>query len=387
MQSLSNTEARTLALKAQGFGSSPTSLDEVLATTKVFQLDTVNVFERAHLLPAFSRMGSYPLTEFENWAFSKPQVTEYWAHCAALIPTEDWGLFEFRRNEFRKRESIVNMFKEQKTLVNFVLNEIRNNGPMLVRQFEHEQNKRKGDWWGWSDIKIILERLYFCGELVSAGRTNFSRLYALPEQVSLPKAQLSENEQKFELVRRSIKALGVGTEADIADYFRFYATEARPFIKQLREEGEIVQVEVETWDKPGFAFQSDLDQHEIDLGDRPVRLLSPFDPVVWRRDRAKRLYDFDYLIEIYVPEPKRQYGYYTLPIMYLDKLVGRVDLKNDRKRKTLHVLSLWAEPWLSKAELKQITPHLIDELKHAMNWVGAEKLNPPSKGNWALGRV
>jgi uncharacterized protein YcaQ len=203
----------------------------------------------------------------------------------------------------------------------------------------------------------------------------------------LPKAHLSENEQKLELIRRSIKALGVGTEADISDYFRFYATEARPFIKQLQEEGEIVQVDVETWDKPGFAYQNDLDQHAIDLGDRPVRLLSPFDPVVWRRERAKRLYDFDYLIEIYVPEPKRQYGYYTLPIMYQDKLVGRVDLKNDRKSKTLHVLSLWAEPWLSKTKLKTITPDLIKELRHAMTWVGAEKLNPPSKGNWDLGRV
>ena len=161
MQALSNAEARSLALYSQGFGANFDSLDQVLSVTNLFQLDTVNVFERAHLLPAFSRMGSYPLEDFERWAFTQPQVTEYWAHCAALIPSEDWGLFEFRRNEFLRRESIVKMFKEQKSLVNFVMDEIRSNGPMLVRQFEHEQNKRKGDWWGWSDIKIILERLYF----------------------------------------------------------------------------------------------------------------------------------------------------------------------------------------------------------------------------------
>jgi hypothetical protein len=115
--------------------------------------------------------------------------------------------------------------------------------------------------------------------------------------------------------------------------------------------------------------------------------LSPFDPVTWHRDRALRLYDFDYRIEIYTPEAKRKYGYYTLPILYRDRLVGRVDLKNDRKAKALNVLSLWSEPWLSKADLKAITPELVKELKLAAKWVGAETLNPPSKGNWALGRV
>jgi uncharacterized protein YcaQ len=362
-------------------------LDQVLEVTQVFQLDTVNVFERAHLLPAFSRMGNYSRDAFESWAFGEPQVTEYWAHCAALIPLTDWPLFEFRRQEYLRRDSILKMFKEQKQLVTWVLDQIRANGPMLVSEFEHDQNKRKGDWWGWSEIKIILERLYFCGELVSAGRTRFSRRYALPEQVSLPQSNLSQDEQKLELIRKSVKALGVGTEDDIADYFRFYVTEARPYISQLLEAGELLKVEVEGWAKPGITLANQLSTPEIDLGDRPVRLLSPFDPVVWRRERAKRLYDFDYLIEIYVPEAKRQYGYYTLPILYKDQLVGRVDLKNDRKAKSLNVLSLWAEPHLGKQQLNEVTPYLVQELHLAKDWVGAEKLNPPSKGNWALGRV
>jgi uncharacterized protein YcaQ len=384
---ISNQQARNLALSAQGFQVDFTSLEQVLATTQVFQLDSVNVFERAHLLPAFSRMGAYSLAEFEQWAFAQPQIAEEWAHCAALVTKADWALFDFRRQESLSRQSVQTMLKDQAKLIAWVRSELRANGPMTVSAFEHDQNQRKGGWWGWSEVKLLLERLYDCGELVSAGRTKFSRLYALPEQVELPKPTLSPQQQKLALIRKSVAAIGVGTAEDIADYFRFLTTETKPLLKQLIEAGEVVEVSVAGWEKPGYASASlDLEQ-PFEIGERKVRLLSPFDPVTWRRERALRLYDFDYRIEIYTPEAKRKYGYYTLPILYKDRLVGRVDLKNDRKAKALNVLSLWSEPWLTKAELKAITPELVKELKLAANWVGAETLNPPSKGNWALGRV
>jgi uncharacterized protein YcaQ len=387
MPAISNQQARNLALRAQGFQTKFSSLDEVLSTTHVFQLDSVNVFERAHLLPAFSRMGAYPLAEFEQWAFGQPQIAEEWAHCAALVTKSDWALFEFRRKDSLARQSVQTMLKEQAKTIDWIREELANNGPMTVSQFEHDQNKRRGNWWGWSEVKLLLERLYDCGELVSAGRTKFSRLYALPEQVELPKPTLSKDAQKLALVSKSLAAIGVGTAEDIADYFRFRTTDVRPLLKQLVDAGAAVEVKVQGWEKPGFAPASlDLEQ-KFDIGEREVRLLSPFDPITWRRDRALRLYDFDYRIEIYTPEAKRKYGYYTLPILYKDRLVGRVDLKNDRKAKALNVLSLWHEPWLTKAEIKAITPELVRELKLAANWVGAETLNPPSKGNWALGRV
>jgi uncharacterized protein YcaQ len=387
MAGISNQQARNLALSSQGFQTEFSSLDEVLQTTQVFQLDSVNVFERAHLLPAFSRMGAYPLAEFEQWAFGQPQIAEEWAHCAALVTKSDWALFEFRRQESLARQSVQTMLKEQAKTIAWIRSELASNGPMTVSQFEHDQNKRRGNWWGWSEVKLLLERLYDCGELVSAGRTKFSRLYALPEQVDLPKPALSKDAQKLALITKSVTAIGVGTAEDIADYFRFRTTDARPLLKQLVEAGAAVEVKVQGWEKPGFAPTSlDLEK-PFDIGERQVRLLSPFDPVTWRRDRALRLYDFDYRIEIYTPEAKRKYGYYTLPILYKDRLVGRVDLKNDRKAKALNVLSLWHEPWLTKAEIKAITPELVRELKLAANWVGAETLNPPSKGNWALGRV
>jgi uncharacterized protein YcaQ len=387
MQNISNQQARNLALIAQGFQKNFSSLSEVLETTQVFQLDSVNVFERAHLLPAFSRMGSYPLTEFEQWAFGQPQIAEEWAHCAALVTKDDWALFDFRRQESLARQSVQTMLKEQAKTISWIRSELASNGPMTVSQFEHDQNKRRGNWWGWSEVKLLLERLYDCGELVSAGRTKFSRLYALPEQVQLPKPTLTKEAQKLALITKSLTAIGVGTAEDISDYFRFRTTEIRPILKQLVESGAALEVQVMGWEKPAYASTTlDLEQN-FEIGERQVRLLSPFDPVTWRRDRALRLYDFDYRIEIYTPEAKRKYGYYTLPILYKDRLVGRVDLKNDRKAKALNVLSLWHEPWVSKAELKAITPELVKELRLAANWVGAETLNPPSKGNWALGRV
>lgn len=386
-QTISSQQARNLALGAQGFQKKFSSLEEVLQTTQVFQLDSVNVFERAHLLPAFSRMGAYPLAEFEKWAFGQPQIAEEWAHCATLVTKSDWALFDFRRQESLARQSVQTMLKEQAKTIGWINSELASNGPMTVSQFEHDENKRRGNWWGWSEVKLILERLYDAGLLVSAGRTKFSRLYALPEQVELPKPALTIEAQKLALVLKSVTAIGVGTAEDIADYFRFRTTETKPLLKQLVEAGEVVEVEVQGWEKPGYALASvDLEQ-SFEIGERQVRLLSPFDPVTWRRDRALRLYDFDYRIEIYTPEAKRKYGYYTLPILYKDRLVGRVDLKNDRKAKSLNVLSLWHEPWVSKTDLKAITPELVKELKLAANWVGAETLNPPSKGNWALGRV
>lgn len=386
-QTISNPQARNLALSAQGFQKKFSSLDEVLQTTHVFQLDSVNVFERAHLLPAFSRMGAYPLAEFEKWAFGQPQIAEEWAHCAALVSKADWALFEFRRQESLARQSVQTMLKEQAKTISWIKSELANNGPMTVSQFEHDQNQRRGNWWGWSEVKLLLERLYDAGLLVSAGRTKFSRLYALPEQVELPKPALTIEAQKLALLLKSVRAIGVGTAEDIADYFRFRTTEVRPLLKQLVQAGEVVEVQVQGWEKLGYALASaDLEQG-FEIGERQVRLLSPFDPVTWSRDRALRLYEFDYRIEIYTPEAKRKYGYYTLPILYKDRLVGRVDLKNDRKAKSLNVLSLWHEPWVSKTDLKAITPELVKELKLAAEWVGAETLNPPSKGNWALGRV
>ena len=388
MRKLSAKEAREISLAALGFRAGLSSLDDAIGNLGLFQLDTVNVFERAHLMPAFSRIGPYPKDSFQSWAFGpkrERKLEEVWAHCAALIPRSDWGLFEFRRNEYRNQEKFIARFQKHSSLVGWISKEIASNGPMLAGDFEHEQNRRKGDWWGWSDVKVLLESLWFTGELVADGRQGFARRYALPEQVKPKATSLTEHEQKLELIRKAAKALGVATLKELADYYRFYPTQARPLVQELVLAGDLVETTVEDWNE--IAYSPKKLTQGFELGERRLRLLSPFDPLVWFRSRAKRIFDFDYQIEIYFPAAKRTYGYYTLPILFDDKLVGRVDLKHDRKANVLETQALWAEPSVKKTELAEMTPHLVAELKLAAYWVGAEKVNPPLRGNWPLGRI
>lgn len=387
MQSIDRAATKALVLDSLGIHRPLTQITEALETLHLFQVDSVNVFQRAHLMPAFSRIGAYSLQEFERLAFGAggvPEFREYWAHCAALIPAKDWGLFGFRRQEYLGMEKVKQTLSKSNKTAGWVLDELRSNGPMTISQFEHDANKRQGSWWGWSEVKTILERMYFAGIVVSGGRTNFSRRYALPEQVGVEESNLTIEEQKLELIRRSAKALGVASEGELADYFRFYKTEARPSIKKLVQDGELLEVDVQGWEERGYALPGRLSATpQLDFS-RPLRIFNPFDPLTWNRQRASRIFGFDYQIEIYTPEPKRKYGYYTLPMLYRDELVGRVDLKHERKRSELVVQSLWAEPWVSKKQLSEMRPHLLVELELVRNWISAEKLIPPQKGNWAF---
>lgn len=383
---LSNQQAKHTALKSLGFGSSSLSSPaQVLDQLGFFQLDSVNVFERAHLMPAFSRIGAYSREDFEAWAFGKNSdrgTEEYWAHCAALIPRADYALFEFRRQQWRRRESIVKMLIEQRALVSWVLKEIETNGPMKLSEFEHEKNKRQGDWWGWSEIKIILERLWFIGELVADGREGFARRYSLPQQAGTKTdTNLTEPEQKLLLIERAAKRLGVGTLEDIADYYRFYPTEARPLISELVSAGILVEVSVTGWEKKAFVHKDTQIADSFEFHERPIRLLSPFDPLMFFRNRVRRIFDFDYQIEIYVPEAKRKFGYYTLPILFQDQLIGRVDLKHHRKDGVLEVKSLWKEGDLGNTAA-EAAHYLAEELRLAARWIGAATVTAPQSGNW-----
>lgn len=387
MQRLSKEQTKALVLDALGIHRPIESIDQALETLNLFQVDSVNVFQRAHLMPAFSRIGHYSEAEFEKLAFGAGQVPsyrEYWAHCAALIPAADWGLFEFRRQDFLQQAQATGSLDPSNPTTKWILSELKNNGPMNISQFEHDANKRLGGWWGWSEVKTILERLYIAGLVVSGGRSNFTRLYALPEQVGVSDSSLSPEQQKLELIRRSAKALGVATESELADYFRFFKSKARPLIKRLVTEGELIEVQPEGWAEVGYVSPVTLQGNPILNLYRPLRIFNPFDPLTWHRQRTAQIFGFDYQIEIYTPEAKRKFGYYTLPILFRDDLVGRVDLKHDRKRKELLVQSLWAETWVSKELLAEMHGPLMSELELTKNWIGAERLIPPQKGNWAF---
>ncbi|WP_085486946.1 winged helix-turn-helix domain-containing protein [Agreia pratensis] len=385
-QSLSPALARRVALAAQGFGRVPTDvvpgvrqLGAVIDRLGLLQIDSVNVFERSHYLPVFARLGNYDKAQLDRVTYS-PRITEYWAHEASFIPVDTLPLLRWRQQEYRERAEADadSWFAANRPMTEWLLTELAAKGPMRASEIEHESNTRSGSWWGWSDVKRGLETLFRWGDVVSAGRTRFERVYALPEQV-LPAAvrelHVARDEAMRRLVSISARAHGVGTADDIADYFRLKAVDAVPAIRQLEEAGELLPVTIDGWGKPAWLHRDARLPRRM----QATALLSPFDPVVWARARALRLFDFHYRIEIYTPEPKRVFGYYVLPVLIDDQVVGRVDLKNDRQAGVLRVRAAWAEDGAPDHTAARLAP----VLRQTMQWQGLESIEVSAKGNLA----
>ena len=382
-EQLSLSQARMLALAGQGLTKStkPSSVIETIDTMGVLQIDSVNVFERAHYLPLFSRLGPYDKTELDNLHGGKnPTLLEYWAHEASFIRTEHYPLFGYRM-EYNQRGTRARYEKwadDNRDFLEWIKNEIRTRGPLAGGDFEHERAERKGSWWGWSDVKRALEFMFMYGEVVSGGREGFNRLYALPEQV-LPAKVRNKTEEPIasrkSLLLKAAKAHGVGTAADLADYFRMNGPLAKKLLQELVDDKKLNVTQVEGWKEKAFILPDTQVPKEKPTG---TTLLSPFDPLVWFRPRTERLWDFHYRIEIYTPEPKRVFGYYSLPILWHGQIAGRIDLKNDRQSKTLMVQSAWHEPNIDAAALaKDLSKHLAQAAK----WQGCKDIELKKKGN------
>ncbi len=413
-EGLSAAQARRVALAAQGFSSARSSRAQGFSSARssraqgstverpgaaserrlrtaigrlgLLQIDSVNVFERSHYLPLFARLGAYDRAVLDRLLFTPthPSSTggflELWAHEAAFVPAEDWPLFRFRHDSFRegKRAWWEQSWRdEHASIVDWLLDEVRQSGPLAASEIEHDANVRRGPWWGWSDVKIALEILFRSGELVSAGRRRFERRYALPEHV-LPTAVLDRvvgvEESHLELMRRGLRAHGVGTVKDVADYYRLRDSRlAAAAMQALVDSGEAVPVAVEGWQTRAGRPEKAYLWHEATVP-RTVSataILSPFDPVVWERSRLERVFGMNYRIEIYTPAPKRVYGYYTLPILVDSEIVGRIDLKSDRQRGVLRVQTAWVESG-REAETGAIAERLAPVLAEAAAWQGLE---------------
>ncbi len=383
---LSSAQARRIALAAQGFGGTRTTaagtrqLNLALGRMKTLQIDSVNVFARSHYMPLFSRLGPYDTAALDRLVFArKAPYVEYWAHVAALIPAADWGLFRFRMDDLRARYGT----KEDSwpvvhaDVVDWVRGELAARGPLRPAQIEHDAKEaRRGPWWDWDVVKNALEHLWLFGEVAIAGRRGFERTYALAEHVIPPDVlanPVPRAEAIHELVRRASVAYGVATASDIADYWRIKDRPAvMAAISDLAESGELIPVQVEGWLTAGRPAKAWL-HRDAALPRRmdAAAILTPFDPVVWFRDRAERLFGFEYRIEIYTPAPQRRYGYYSLPVLVGDDLVGRVDLKADRARSTLMVQSAWWE----QSRPTDAPARLADQLRSAAQWQGLESLS------------
>ncbi|QNE33723.1 winged helix-turn-helix domain-containing protein [Leifsonia shinshuensis] len=379
VEQLSPALARRIALAAQGFGRprpaivGTRQLNGLIDRINLLQIDSVNVFERSHYLPAFARLGAYDRTLLDRLTFdARGPHTEYWAHEAAFVRKEDWSLFRWRMLRYQERYGTGNAwFAAHESTLSWLRSELAAKGPLAASEIEHDANRRSGPWWGWSEVKRALERMFLFGEVAIAGRTRFQRRYGLVEDVlpaSVLDREVSEADAIRELMRRSAVAHGVGTLRDFADYYRLKGPAVAVAMEELADAGEVVPVQVKGWtgagDRPvkAWVHRDARKPRGIDA----AALLSPFDPVVWFRDRALRMFGFHYRIEIYTPAPQRVYGYYSLPILLDDELVGRIDLKSDRQAGVLRVQSAWTEA----GDGGRVAERLVPLLGETAAWQG-----------------
>ena len=377
-----------MALAAQGFRDPrhtlPTmrTFSRTLARTAVLQIDSVNVLQRAHYMPLFSRMGPYDLGLLHRAAERRPRrIVEYWAHVAAFMPVDLWPHMRHRM-EYYKHEGHEWMgLPERRELVDSLLAEIAERGPATSRDLDDGLPAKKEHWgWNWSETKRALEYLFLAGELAVAGRTSqFERLYDLPERV-VPREHLetpapTRHEAAVELVRRAGMAHGVATVASLRDYFRMRDDLVRPAVAELVESGDLLPVAVEGWSAPAYLHRDARLPRKV----AARAVLSPFDPVVWERPRTEALFDFHYRIEIYVPEARRRYGYYVLPFLLGDRLVARVDLKADRAAGVLRVLAAYAEPHAPDETVAE----LAEELRVLGAWLELPDVTVAARGDLA----
>ena len=398
---LSARQARATALAAQGFARRRPAgrvdarhLRRVLDDVGLLQLDSVNVLSRAHYLPAFSRLGAYPRETLDRLAFHRNggdggrgagerELFEYWAHEASLLPVELQPLLRWRMARVDKLawKSVARIGREQPELVAWVLDQVRERGPLRASELGVPRRAGRGEMWSWSEEKTALEHLFFAGRVSAAGRLNFERLYDLPERV-LPAAVLAtptptQDAAQRELIMLAARRLGVATEPDLGDYFRLPRADSKAQVAELVEAGELLPARVEGWAKPAYAAR-DLQPRRNAVAARA--LLSPFDSLIWARERTERLFDFHYRIEIYTPAAKRRHGYYVLPFLLGDRLVARVDLKSDRAAGTLLVRGAFAEPAAAPAA---VAPELAAELRSMAAWLGLERVAVGRKGDLA----
>lgn len=389
---LSAAEARRVALAAQGFARArphavgTRRLTHAIDRMRTLQIDSVNVFARSHYMPLFSRVGAYDTAALDRLLFARraPYV-EYWAHVASFIRAEDWGLFAFRMEDMRAKYGADGdeWMRANRDTLAWVRAELAERGPLRPAQLERDAAQRpRGAWWDWDDVKNALERMWLFGEVAIAGRRGFERRYALAGHVipaDVLAAPVARADAIHELVRRAARAYGVATAADLADYWRIRdRTAVLAAVQDLVDTGELVPVTVEGWTSAGRPARAWL--HRDAVVPRRVdaaAILTPFDPLVWFRERAQRVFDFEYRIEIYTPAPRRRYGYYSLPLVVGDQVVGRVDLKADRARGTLLVQSAWWEPHRPRDAAERIAA----ELELAARWQGLESVSVSEWGD------
>ncbi len=383
---LSIQRARRIALAAQGFTDpvpkgpvTVRAFRRALDRMTILQLDSVNVVCRSHFLPMYARLGPYDRDKLDQWIWRSGENLEYLSHEASITKMELQPLLRERMTQ-RRWKGADELAQREPEYVASVIEQVDQLGPLSISDLQNKGD-RTGPWWGMSKGKVCLELSYVRGALAIHERTKtFLIVYDLthrvvrPEIYDLPDPDPSEANKQMLML--GAKSLGVGTDRDIADYFRLKMPVARPLIAELVEEGLLEPVSVQGWSETAYLHPEAKAPRSVNAR----ALLSPFDPVVWFRPRAERLFDFHYRIEIYVPEPKRIYGYYVLPFLLGEEIVGRVDLKADRKAGQLLARGVFGEEGIDQAD---VAPALAKTLMEMAEWLGLDGVTVAKKGNLA----
>jgi uncharacterized protein len=385
---LSSAQARRIALGAQGLARPrPTGrvdrrhVRRLFADVGVVQIDSVNVVVRSQELPLWARLGHHDRELLPAMAADN-ELFEYWGHMASLIPVEHQPLYRWRMARAHREAwpSLVQMNKERPGFLEAIYDEVADRGPLRVSELPDPGTKR-GPWWGWSHGKEAVEYLFWCGRL-SARRlpNNFERIYDVTERI-IPAAVMArptptEDDAKRELLALAARSLGIGTAKDLCDYPRIKPTHSRHLIDDLVEDGRLLPVAVDGWRESAYLDPAAARPRRVSA----CALLSPFDSLVWYRERTERIFDFHYRIEIYTPAPKRVYGYYVLPFLLGDRLVARVDVKADRRARCLLVPGSFAEPGCANGE---VAAALAGELQAMAAWLGLDSVAVGKRGDLA----
>lgn len=393
---ISAAQARRIAIAASALdGAVPgerrrtgaRTLERTIAALGLLQLDSVNVFERSHYLPLLSRLGPYDRVALDRLLHHdhprRPRLggyTEFVAHEAAVIPVDDWPLWGWKRRE-PLRGGGDRWAAEHAGIVDGVLAEFAERGPMRPSDMEHPAHERlPGGWWNKSDAYWATAVLFRRGELVTVGRTRFERQYAVADALpETARAAVERADAQRTLVARAARAFGVATLDDLADYHRLSVKDAKAAVDDLVDDGSLEPVEVEGWGRRAWLWSGARRPRRV----RATALLSPFDPLVWHRPRAERLFGFAYRISIYTPAAQRAHGYYVLPVLVDDELVGRVDLKSDRRADILRVQHATIEP-SHEHRADELAARLAPALEEAAAWQGLERVEVSGAGTWAV---
>ncbi len=346
------------------------------------QIDFVNVLAPSHYLVLFSRVGPYPLARFDDLVYRRREFIEHWAHEASIVPVELWPLLAYRRETHRVRPYGFEAFLERNPrYVADAKDLVRIRGPIVSADLPDPEGASRRIEKSWVSVpRAVLEALFGRGTLAIADRRpGFVRVYDLTERILPPEilgTSVDRADAVRDLLRMAARALAVATADDLADYFRMSATIVKPRLAELVADGSLQQVHVEGWTSAAYTSAGAVSAARIDAS----ALLSPFDPLVWHRARARRVFDFDHRFEIFVPAEKRRWGCYVLPFLQGDRLVARVDLRSDRETRTLRVLAAHLE---KHADAHALAPGLAAELEALSVWLEFDRIDVSARGQLA----